>query len=86
MTRPFAILVALVLAAPGRAADTDLLFPDGDTVARLRVAVTDGKGPEAAWVAFLDKLFAYFDRDGSGTLSEAEAKRWCEVQTATVYP
>lgn len=72
--RPLAALLMLALAAPARGAD--LVFPDGDKGARLRVEVTDGgKSPEAAWAAFLDTLFAHFDRDGSGGLSEAEAKR-----------
>src|SRR5262249_4934584 len=71
-----AVLVALVLAAPVRADQTDLLFPDGEKYARLRIEVSDGgKSPEVAWTAFLDKLFTHFDRDHDGSLSEAEAKR-----------
>src|SRR5262249_48803828 len=31
--------------------------------------------PEAAWEAFLDGLFDYFDRDGDGVLSRAETGR-----------
>ena len=76
MTRLFALFVALTLAAPVRGADADLVFPNGEKPARLRIEVTDGgNSPEAAWGAFLDKFFAHFDRDGNGTLSEAEAKR-----------
>jgi Ca2+-binding EF-hand superfamily protein len=76
VTRLFALLFALPLAAPVRAADTDLVFPDGEKSARLRVEMVDGdKEPEAAWAAFLDKLFAHFDRDGDGALSETETKR-----------
>ncbi len=75
VTRVLAMLCALFVAAPV-AADTDLLFPDGEQAARLRVDVTaGGKLPEAAWAAFLDKLFGHFDRDGDGFLSPAEAKR-----------
>ena len=43
------VLVALVLAAPVRAAETDLLFPDGDPFARLRLTVSDNESPEVAW-------------------------------------
>jgi hypothetical protein len=76
VTRLLTLLVALPLAAPVRAADTDPLFPNDDTSARLRVEVTtEGTAPEVAWTTFLDKLFAHFDRDGNGTLSPAEAKR-----------
>jgi Ca2+-binding EF-hand superfamily protein len=73
--RIFAVLFALLFAAPVRAAETDLLFPDDDTFARLRLTVSDNESPEVAWTDFLAKLHEYFDRDGSGSLSEAEAKR-----------
>ena len=76
MTRFLLLLPVLLLPAPVRGADTDLVFPDGEKPARLRIEVTDGgKSPEVAWAAFLDKLFAHFDRDGDGTLSPAEVKR-----------
>jgi Ca2+-binding EF-hand superfamily protein len=76
VTRFFAILFAALAAEPVPAADTDLLFPAGEKPVRLRLEVTDGgKEPEAAWAAFLGKLFAHFDRDGDGFLSPAEAKR-----------
>ena len=70
-----ATLVAFMLVAPVHADQTDLLFPDGKNFARLRIEVSDTKSPEVAWGAFLDKLFAHFDRDADGALSEAEAKR-----------
>jgi Ca2+-binding EF-hand superfamily protein len=71
-----ALLGFAVVAAPGRAADPDLVFPDGEKGARLRIEVTDGgKSPEVLWAAFLDKLFTHFDRDGDGALSPAEVKR-----------
>jgi Ca2+-binding EF-hand superfamily protein len=73
-------LVAGVLALIGlsraAAGDPVLLFPAGDAPARLRLEVTvRGKPPDAAWVAFLDKLFDHFDRDGDGFLSPSEAGR-----------
>lgn len=74
MTRSLTLLACVLLVAPAAGADTDLLFPAGDTPARLRVEPL-GPSPEVAWAAFLDKLFAHFDRDGDGFLSEAEAKR-----------
>jgi Ca2+-binding EF-hand superfamily protein len=49
-----------------------LRFPAGDSAVSLRVEVPDA---EPAWAAFLDALFAHFDRDGDGTLSPAEAAR-----------
>lgn len=81
-----ALLFALLSSLPGaspqaavRAADqagVDLLFPAGERVARLRIIATVDEGsPELAWQAFLDKLFDYFDRDGDGFLSAAEAAR-----------
>ena len=73
MTRLLALLASTLLVAPARA-DADLVFPDGETSARLRFEPL-GPSPEVAWVAFLDKLFAHCDRDGDGALSEAEAKR-----------
>jgi Ca2+-binding EF-hand superfamily protein len=68
----------LILFGSARAAAGDpvLLFPAGDAPARLRLEVTaDGKPPDAAWLAFLDRLFDHFDRDGDGALSPAEAGR-----------
>ncbi len=74
-----ALLAAvLVTAGAARAAagDAELLFPAGDAPARLRLEVTaDGRSPERAWAAFLDRLFTHFDRDGDGSLSPAEAAR-----------
>jgi Ca2+-binding EF-hand superfamily protein len=63
-------------AARAAADEIDLLFPAGDTAARLRLDVTaGGQSPERAWQAFLDRLFDYFDRNGDGYLSPAEAAR-----------
>jgi hypothetical protein len=70
------VVLAVLAVAATRGTGADLVFPDGKGGAHLRVAVTDeGRSPDVAWAAFLDKLFAHFDRDGSGGLSEAEAKR-----------
>jgi Ca2+-binding EF-hand superfamily protein len=70
------VAILTALGGPGRAADADLVFPDGAKSVRVRVQVTDGgKSPEVAWGAFLDKLFAHFDRDSDGTLSPQEVSR-----------
>jgi Ca2+-binding EF-hand superfamily protein len=70
-----AVLGALA-AAPAPAGAADILFPNGAAPARLRVEVeVDGRAPDVAWEAFLDKLFDHFDRDGDGSLSAAEAGR-----------
>src|SRR5262245_26375756 len=54
----------------------DILLTDGAIEKRLRVAVSlDGRSPEVAWRAFLDKLFRHFDRDSDGYLSKVEAER-----------
>jgi Ca2+-binding EF-hand superfamily protein len=73
------VVLAIVLTTTGavRAADdAELLFPAGDSTARLRLELTSsGESPDRAWLAFLDRLFDYFDRDGDGFLSSAEAGR-----------
>jgi Ca2+-binding EF-hand superfamily protein len=49
---------------------------DGKTTFCLRFEIEiAGKSSEAAWEAFLDRTFDYFDRDGDGSLSRAEAGR-----------
>jgi Ca2+-binding EF-hand superfamily protein len=66
----------LVLAGGTVARPADLLFPADGGPARLRLEVTvGGRPPEAAWEAFLDRLFDHFDRNGDGSLSPAEASR-----------
>ena len=71
----FAGILTLLGAAQATADDLVLLFPAGDSPVHLRVEVTGIALPEVAWAAFLDKLFDYFDRDGDGFLSPAEADR-----------
>lgn len=75
MKATVAVLVALVLAAPVRAAEADLLFPDGANFARLRLVVSDSESPVFEWEVFLAKLFGHFDRDDNDSLSETEVKR-----------
>lgn len=81
--RAIAGLLTLLLtaAAPGaELAATDLLFPGG---LRLRLEIRDGvQTSGAAWAAFLDRWFDYFDRDGDGSLSAAEAARVCPLPLA----
>jgi Ca2+-binding EF-hand superfamily protein len=60
----------------GWGSGVDILFPSDEKLARLRIAVTvEARAPDAEWEAFLNKLFDYFDRDGNGFLSAAEAER-----------
>ena len=68
-------MIALVLLACGAGEPTgvDVALPSGTGAARLNVTVAPA--PDAAWAAFLDKLFAHLDRDGDGKLSRAEAGR-----------
>jgi Ca2+-binding EF-hand superfamily protein len=60
--------------APPSAEIVDLVLPGGKQRLRLELHV-EGPAPAATWEAFLDRWFDYFDRDGDGTLSRAEAGR-----------
>jgi Ca2+-binding EF-hand superfamily protein len=76
--RALAALAAVLATAIAVQAgdDTELLFPAGNAAARLRLEITARReSPDRAWQAFLDRLFDYFDRDGDGQLSPAEAGR-----------
>lgn len=74
MSRLALLVTMLALAGPVRGAD--LVFPHGEKEIRLRIEYADGeRAPDAAWAEFLGRLFAHFDRDGDGALSEAEAQR-----------
>lgn len=69
---PVGVLLAALVAPPG----VDLAFPSPEGPLRVRVVATvDGRPPDAAWGAFLGRLFAHSDRDGDGSLSRAEAAR-----------
>jgi Ca2+-binding EF-hand superfamily protein len=53
-----------------------LLLPGAGEPFRLHLDVrVAGQPPTASWDAFLDRLFAWFDRDGDGSLSRAEVAR-----------
>jgi Ca2+-binding EF-hand superfamily protein len=53
-----------------------LLLPGTEEPTRLRLeVVVDGQAPAVAWEAFLDRLLDWFDRDGDGSLTRAEANR-----------
>src|SRR5258708_2375110 len=53
-----------------------LVLPGAKEPCRVRLdVVVDGQSPTAAWEAFLDSLFDWFDRDGDGSLSRDEASR-----------
>jgi Ca2+-binding EF-hand superfamily protein len=85
--RRVAVVVSLLVSAglaglarpgdrPEPPAGPVLLLPCAKGPVRLRVdVVIDGQPPAAAWDAFLDRLFDYFDRDGDGFLSRDEAGR-----------
>lgn len=63
-------------ASSPRADALELLFIDGQKPIRLDLRVeVDGKSVPAIWDDAFAKLFAYFDRDGDGALSVAEAGR-----------
>jgi Ca2+-binding EF-hand superfamily protein len=71
-----AVVLAALGASQAAADDADLLFPSGAGSARVRLELTSGgESPERAWSAFLDRLFDYFDRNGDGFLSPADANR-----------
>jgi Ca2+-binding EF-hand superfamily protein len=60
----------------GTPADLLLVLPGAPSPVRLRLDVAvDGQPPAAAWQAFLDRLFDWFDQDGDGFLSRAEVGR-----------
>lgn len=68
--------IGMLLAATVRADDPVLSFPSGAGTARLKLNVTvEGQSPDSNWNTFLDSLFDYFDRNGDGSLSSAEAAR-----------
>jgi Ca2+-binding EF-hand superfamily protein len=76
-----ALLGAALASAPPPAAPTGkeggaITVADGKTTFNLRFEIeVDGQSAQAAWEAFLDRAFDYFDRDGDGSLSRAEAGR-----------
>jgi Ca2+-binding EF-hand superfamily protein len=66
--------VLALCSLPSAVAEPRLVVPSGDKALQLGLAVTiDGEGPEKANEAFLDRFFDFFDRDGNGSLSPAEA-------------
>jgi Ca2+-binding EF-hand superfamily protein len=73
------VLAIVLLAcgtARGGAGDADMILPVGNSSVRLRLELAAGEVPvDRAWTTFLDRLFDYFDRDGNGSLSAAEAAR-----------
>lgn len=76
------VVLALEFALLGPPSDMDILFPNGKEMTRLRVTVTSGgQSPEVAWRAFLNQLFAHFDRDGDGVLSKDEVERVVPLTT-----
>jgi Ca2+-binding EF-hand superfamily protein len=62
---------------PARASDQlDYLFLASDRPVLIRLHVRLGEKPySAGWEAWMDKLFTWFDKDGDGFLSPAEAAR-----------
>jgi Ca2+-binding EF-hand superfamily protein len=79
-----ATLGLLVIVAMAGSADRDpktdagpvVLLPGTEMPCRLRLEVmVAGGAPTAAWDEFLARLFAFFDRDGDGSLSRDEVAR-----------
>jgi Ca2+-binding EF-hand superfamily protein len=54
----------------------DLVYVQPEGALRLRFHISiDGKAPTAQWAAFLDKVFAWYDRDNDKFLNAAELGR-----------
>src|SRR5262245_38372879 len=51
-----------------------LSTPDGTINVELDIRV-DGRSPKVPWDEFLSRLFDFFDRNGDGSLAEAECTR-----------
>jgi Ca2+-binding EF-hand superfamily protein len=74
--RLVAVLLLAFSTAPARADDAYLLFPHGQASTSVQLELgADEKLAESAWKLFFRNFFTYFDRDGDGFLSQAEAKR-----------
>ncbi len=74
--KPLLATLLALSATRVAAADAVLLFPTGGAPAALALNVSAGaKAPEAAWAAFLDRLFDHFDRSADGALVPAEYER-----------
>jgi len=60
----------------------DFLFLASDRPVLIRLHLRAGDKPYVAvWEAFMDKLFAWFDKDNDGFLSQAEVARLMPAQT-----
>jgi Ca2+-binding EF-hand superfamily protein len=71
-----ALAVAPPPARPTGRGGAAIQIAEGKTTFTLRFEIhAAGKSSEAAWEAFLDRAFDFFDRDGDGSLSRAEAGR-----------
>ena len=78
-------LLGLALLSPAAAPPTtpiraddqlDYLFLGSDRPVLMRLHVRVGDRPyDSAWVEFMDKLFAWFDKDNDGSLSSIETAR-----------
>src|SRR5258708_26676856 len=63
-------------AAPAKEDIQDLVFRTNDGFLRSRLHVqVDGKPATVAWAAFIDKVFAYYDRNNDKFLSPQEVAR-----------
>lgn len=76
LTLGFLLIVGIQGALPSVADEPEFQFPFDPTPIRLRVDVRiNDQSPVTAWDAFLDKWFAFFDRDSNGSWTESEVLR-----------
>jgi Ca2+-binding EF-hand superfamily protein len=75
VTTATALVLAMAGLVPAKG-DAVLIVPGDRGPQRLRLELTTQGAPvDRDWTSFLNRLFDYFDRDGSGFLSAAEAAR-----------
>jgi len=98
---PLLVLLPLALAFPAGGAappsstrpfarqepdQLDFLFLSSDRPVLIRLHIRAGDKPyTAVWEAFMDKVFAWFDKDNDGSLSPTEAARLMPPQNLNFF-